>query len=136
MATATCPDPHLITQPTHFPIPENLTYVVTPGYNTYDTPMAACCDPNSLQLAEGCYKWCELPATYADEDTALSRFMACRRRWANKEKMSTNGTLKYNETSGYHFYLHVAESGPAGSGVTTVRVGMFVLVASMFMGLV
>lgn len=98
--------------------------------------MAACCTPNPLQLAEGCYKWCELPATYADEDTALSRFVACRRRWASKGKMSTNGTLTYNETSGYPFYLHVAASEPVGSGVTTVGLSMFVLVASMFVGLV
>lgn len=97
--------------------------------------MAACCGPNPLQLAEGCYKWCELPATYADEDTALSRFMSCRSRETNKRNMTmgTNGT---NGTSGYPFYLHVAKSGTAGSGVTTVRLGMFVLVASMFVGLV
>ncbi|KAK1623542.1 hypothetical protein BDP81DRAFT_399237 [Colletotrichum phormii] len=105
------------------PIPQNITFVATPGRNTSDAPMVACCAPNPVQLAGGCYEWCELPGTYDAKKNALSTFGGC---------LSANG--KNSSTDAYIVGLHVA-NGAARPGVTTVGLGMFVLVVSLFVGL-
>lgn len=49
-------------------IPKNITYFVLAGQNATEE-LAECCDPNPVQLANGCYNWCEVPAHYLAKNT-------------------------------------------------------------------
>jgi hypothetical protein len=48
------------------PIPQNINAIVLPGTNTSDPAMVTCCAPNRVQIVDGCYLWCEIPASYLD----------------------------------------------------------------------
>ncbi|KAK1689400.1 hypothetical protein BDP55DRAFT_712528 [Colletotrichum godetiae] len=123
MSNATCLNRSSLPELSTLPIPQNITFVATPGRNASDAPMVACCAPNPVQLADGCYEWCELPGTYDAKKNALAMFGGCLS--ANGRNYSTDANI---------LGLHVA-NGAARPGVTTVGLGMFVLVASMFAGL-
>ncbi|KAK1758187.1 hypothetical protein QBC47DRAFT_373868 [Echria macrotheca] len=44
-------------------IPGNLTTTFIPGSNGSDKVMTACCAPNTVHIASGCYEWCEVPSS-------------------------------------------------------------------------
>ncbi|KAH6650202.1 hypothetical protein F5144DRAFT_543288 [Chaetomium tenue] len=63
-ASTTCP-PHTQMPDIHnLPIPQNINVMVTPGNDTSYQPMEICCEPNRVQIVDGCYLWCELPERY------------------------------------------------------------------------
>lgn len=47
-------------------IPRNIPTVYTPARDDSLAPMTVCCAPHAVQVAEGCYYWCELPQTFID----------------------------------------------------------------------
>jgi len=64
----------------NLPIPQNINVVATPGNDTSYPPMKACCEPNRVQIVDGCYLWCEMPKRYfngTDKDSARSSFSSC-----------------------------------------------------------
>lgn len=80
VATTTCP-PHTSLPEIHnLPIPQNINVMVTPGNDTSYRPMAVCCEPNTVQITDGCYLWCELPERYfngTDKDGARASSSSC-----------------------------------------------------------
>lgn len=47
-------------------IPLNVTTYFTPAEDSLYEAMVSCCSPDPVGLAEGCYFWCEHPASEAD----------------------------------------------------------------------
>ncbi|KAK3905730.1 hypothetical protein C8A05DRAFT_12486 [Staphylotrichum tortipilum] len=70
------------------PIPQNINVVSTPGNDTSWPGMVVCCTPNPVQIVNGCYLWCEVPARYFNGTSsrdAESDVMSCVMRNANDE---------------------------------------------------
>lgn len=50
------------------PIPKNISWLVIS--EVIETPaFAKCCSPNPVQLADNCYRWCEIPPTLQNGST-------------------------------------------------------------------
>jgi hypothetical protein len=64
MDNATCPPPTQLPDYQSLPIPTNISFLLIPGANTSDEAVRACCAPNSVNLVESCYEWCEIPLKY------------------------------------------------------------------------
>ncbi|KAK8029650.1 oxidoreductase family protein [Apiospora rasikravindrae] len=47
-------------------LPLNITTYITPAEESLYQPMVSCCSPNPVGLADGCYFWCEHPASRSD----------------------------------------------------------------------
>ncbi len=82
-AASTCPaSPTSMPDFSTLPIPQNVNVFGTPGNDTSAyPPMTACCAPNPVQIVDGCYLWCELPAQYfngtSGKQGAEDAFKAC-----------------------------------------------------------
>jgi hypothetical protein len=66
--TSTCPPADELPQFDGLSIPANITTVFTPGSNALVAAMAACCAPNAIQVAAGCYQWCEVPKASLEKE--------------------------------------------------------------------
>jgi len=65
MANKSCPPGNQLLPFNQLTIPGNLTSVFLPTGNTGNTTyqaMESCCAPNPVNLALGCYVWCQVPA--------------------------------------------------------------------------
>lgn len=60
-SSSTCPPDNTLPDFSGLPIPANITTVFVPGRNASDPAMVACCAPNAVHVAAGCYEWCEVP---------------------------------------------------------------------------
>ena len=104
------------------PVPQNINVVVRPGVSTTKEAMAACCAPSRVQIVDGCYLWCEIPARYfnhsANHDTVVQQMTSCIRA-ENKGKNTTDEAIG----TGFQFN--------AAGRVGVVRgVGVWVLLVS------
>ncbi|KAI3319772.1 hypothetical protein HD806DRAFT_507960 [Xylariaceae sp. AK1471] len=48
--------------------------------NTADPALVACCAPNPVQSAGGCYVWCEVPAAYGNDSANAEPFGECLKK--------------------------------------------------------
>ncbi|KAK3906176.1 hypothetical protein C8A05DRAFT_29962 [Staphylotrichum tortipilum] len=118
----TCPlGPSALPVISTLPIPQNINVVVRPGVSTADEAMAACCSPNRLQIADGCYLWCEIPARYfnqsADHDTMSQHMTSCIRA-ENKGRNITNEAI----ITGFQFNVAGRVGVARGLGVWVLLV--------------
>ncbi len=78
------------------PIPQNINVMVRTGTNTSNYAMTTCCAPKRVQIADGCYLWCEVPPRYfnnsADHDAVMYSMSACIRA-ANRGKNLTDESV-------------------------------------------
>ncbi|KAK5651442.1 hypothetical protein OQA88_12449 [Cercophora sp. LCS_1] len=65
---SSCPPGNELPQFNGLDIPANITTVFTPGSNASDAAMIACCAPNTVHVAAGCYQWCEVPKARLEKD--------------------------------------------------------------------
>ena len=79
MSNVTC-STTFIPELASLPISDDTYYVITPGQNTSDAAMVACCSPNAVNIVDTCYLWCEVPSTYSDKDTVTTDFGNCLRQ--------------------------------------------------------
>jgi hypothetical protein len=80
VANATCPPRTSLPDIQNLPIPQNINVMVTPGNDTSYRPMEICCEPSNVQIADGCYLWCELPERYfngTDKEGARASSSSC-----------------------------------------------------------
>ncbi|KAK3290596.1 uncharacterized protein B0H64DRAFT_446908 [Chaetomium fimeti] len=64
MASATTCPGAAIPDISNLPIPHDINLMVIPGASTQDPAMVVCCEPNPVQIVNGCWLWCEVPASY------------------------------------------------------------------------
>ncbi|KAL7620664.1 hypothetical protein AAE478_009659 [Parahypoxylon ruwenzoriense] len=57
--------------------PASGDYFLTHGQNTSDPAITACCAPNSVNLINDCYLWCEVPPTFANNSANAPAFQEC-----------------------------------------------------------
>ncbi|WYZ42637.1 hypothetical protein EsH8_VI_000336 [Colletotrichum jinshuiense] len=119
MNSSMCLNGDSLPELSNLPIPQNITFAVIPGRNTSDAAMVSCCAPNPVQLAEGCYEWCELPDTYKGGGISSS-FGSCLT--ANHRNLNSSRILG----------VHTANSAAGKPGVTVTGLGMLALLASTF----
>lgn len=62
-STTTCPSA-AVPDISSLPVPHDINLMIVPGTNTQDPAMTVCCEPNPVQTIDGCWLWCELPASY------------------------------------------------------------------------
>ncbi|KAK7911746.1 oxidoreductase family protein [Apiospora marii] len=63
----TCPSKTMMPDAETIPgLPLNITTYLTPADDAIYWAMDACCSPNPVGLADGCYFWCEQPPTYPE----------------------------------------------------------------------
>ncbi|KAK7959286.1 oxidoreductase family protein [Apiospora aurea] len=91
-------------------LPLNITTYLTPAEDSLYENMVSCCSPNPVGLADGCYFWCEHPASQAAFDT-----------W--------RGCLTNNKTRGFILGMH--EAGAARLGTGAPKKMAMVLVAGL-----
>ena len=106
------------------PVPQNINIILRPGVSTTREAMAACCAPSPVQLVDGCYLWCEIPARYfnnsASHDAVVGQMTSCIR--AEDKRRNFTGT---GEPIGTAFQFNKA------GRVGVVRgVGVWVLLVS------
>lgn len=108
----------------NLPIPQNINVVATPGNDTSYPPMKACCEPNRVQIVDGCYLWCEIPKRYfngTDKDGARSTLGSC----LMSHKLRGNNTRSELRITGYQF------NAAARSGMGSAKqLGLWVLALS------
>lgn len=102
------------------PIPQDINVIALPGTNTSDPAMVTCCAPNRVQIVDGCYLWCEIPASYfngTDDEGAQQGTSSCLR---------VNGR-NYNESriTGWQFNA----AARAGTG-SAKQLGLWMLALS------
>jgi hypothetical protein len=81
------------------PIPQNINAIVLPGTNTSDPAMVTCCAPNRVQIVDGCYLWCEIPASYfvgSDDAGARSATSSCLEEHGRNYKESRITGWQFN----------------------------------------
>ncbi len=71
--TTTCGPLTSIPDISTLPIPHTINAVATPGNDTSYAPMVTCCAPSRVQIVDGCYLWCEIPARYYGKDGKASK---------------------------------------------------------------
>ena len=76
MANSSCPALNALPNLNDYPISSKVDYVYIHGQNVSDAAMTDCCAPNSVNLVDGCYEWCELPARYTNTSMARHNAMA------------------------------------------------------------
>lgn len=114
--TSTCPPANELPQFNGLPIPANITTVFIPGSNVSDAAMVACCAPNTVHIAAGCYQWCEAPKPRLEKEGSSQseiqdRFGVCLR---------ANGK---NDTR--IIGAHVANSATPGGGISWKGLGLW-----------
>ncbi|KAK1765279.1 hypothetical protein QBC33DRAFT_545074 [Phialemonium atrogriseum] len=75
-----CPANNSIPALESLPLPKDINYVITPGDNPKDKAVVACCAPNSVNLVDSCYLWCETSSQYSNKSDTLSQFGGCLRQ--------------------------------------------------------
>ncbi|KAK2023891.1 hypothetical protein LX32DRAFT_697547 [Colletotrichum zoysiae] len=67
-SSTNCPDPSGLPDFVNIAgLPKNVTIGFVPvGRNGSHEAMSSCCSPNAVDIASGCYYWCELPAGRID----------------------------------------------------------------------
>ena len=106
--------------PDNLPIPQNVTYAVIPGQNTSDPWMVRCCQPNPVQIVNGCWEWCYIPATMSNDTTSSAiefDFDNC---------LQLNGR-NLNQSNG--LLIHMSSSGASNRGITVARLALLLLSA-------
>ncbi|CAK7246293.1 MAG: hypothetical protein STHCBS139747_007920 [Sporothrix thermara] len=119
---STCPPGNQLPSVENLPIPQNVSFAVIPGSNTSDSAMVACCAPNPVHIAEGCYEWCEAPPNNPD---AMS-FGPCL--VANHRDLNKSSILGFHAVG--------AAQGRASPVLTVAGLSMWVLVVSGVAGAV
>lgn len=131
MAARQCPGPTGIVNV--LSVPQNVTHAWIPGRNV-SRPMTACCAPNPVKISDGCYEWCELPASYTSkskDESELSELL-----YECLEENHRN--LNMSRAVAVHVPEDDSESGAGrvdGRQVTFVGLVVWGLVASAFVAL-
>ncbi|CAK7220336.1 hypothetical protein SCUCBS95973_004124 [Sporothrix curviconia] len=121
IATATCPPGNQLPEVTTLPIPLNVSVAVIPGSNVSDSVMVACCSPNPVNIADGCYEWCEAPKAY----NSLDKFSNCL--VANHRNLNQSDILGFHAGSAAPGRLAPPTTTMA---VTVVGLGVWMLFLS------
>jgi hypothetical protein len=126
MANSSCPGGNTALPDINtLPIPQNINIMARTGSNTSNHAMETCCEPSPVQVAEGCYLWCEVPQRYFNvstrNDEVASRMSACLRA-----AVGGNYTDE-SRITGWQF------NAGARTGMTTAKqIGLWVLLVSGF----
>lgn len=89
-----CPDG--VPESSSLSIPSNITFAFIPSINTTNKALVACCDPNPIDIADGCFAWCEAPPELA----SLQKFSACLTINEDNDSRWRHGILGFHEKSG------------------------------------
>ncbi len=114
MANATCLGNSAIPDIHNLPIPQNINVMVRAGSNASNYAMEVCCTPSRVQVAQGCYLWCEVPSRYFNGSTrkedVAQEMSACVR-----VAMGTNLTDNESRITGWQF------NAGARAGIATAK---------------
>lgn len=105
--TTNCPDG--LPESSQVDIPSNITFAFVPSINTSNQAFVTCCDPNPVNIADGCFAWCEAPPPAGSEQT----FSDCLTINEDGDSRWRHGTLGFYEKN--------------TASTTSSRVGLFVL---------
>lgn len=103
----TCPDG--VPEPSTLAIPSSITFAVVASNDTSNPALMACCGPNPVNLAQGCFAWCEAPSALDSADD----FSTCLSMNENDGSRWRHGGLGWHEKN--------------GAATTSPAIGLFVL---------
>lgn len=113
-----CPDG--VPESASLSIPSNITFAFVPSTNTSNPAFVACCDPNPISVADGCFAWCEAPPALA----SLQNFSDCLTVNEDDYSRWRHGILGFHEKNGV---------STTGSAMSLFVLGIWVLsVAALF----
>ncbi|KAL1896311.1 hypothetical protein Sste5346_004694 [Sporothrix stenoceras] len=110
--TTTCPPGDQIPAIGNLPIPTGIAVVAIPGSNISDHAMVTCCAPRPVNIANGCYEWCQVT------DANITNFTSC---------LDLNGR---DNSSTVTTYRHSNAAGTAAATVTVAQIGLWALFVS------
>ncbi|CAK7204300.1 hypothetical protein SEUCBS139899_007055 [Sporothrix eucalyptigena] len=120
--SSTCPPGNSLPDMVNLPIPHNVSVAVIPGSNASDHAMVACCYPNPVHVALGCYEWCEAPHNHSDSQSFDSCLMG--------------SGLDINKSSIFGFQPVGAAPGRAASSLSLAGVAVWALFVTAVSGAV
>jgi hypothetical protein len=120
-STTTC-EPNVIPALSSLPIPQDINVVAVPGTNTSNSAMKKCCEPNTVQIVNGCWLWCEIPDRYVHNMSSKYDTIA-----VVDNCLQFNRNNNDSRMSDYHFVENVG--GRAGA-VSVKGLGAWVLALS------
>lgn len=91
--TTTCPDG--LPESSQLKIPSNITFAFVPSTNISNQAFVTCCYPNLVDIADGCFAWCEAPPASASEQS----FSDCLIINENGDSRWRHGILGFHEKS-------------------------------------
>lgn len=107
-----CPDG--IPEASNVNIPSNITFAFVPSTNTSNPALVACCNPNPISIADGCFAWCEVPSDLASEQ----KFSSCLTIYEDDGSRWRHGILGFHEKNG---------ARTRGSSINLFVLGIWVL---------
>lgn len=107
-----CPDG--VPESSSLSIPSNITFAFVPSTNTSNKAFVACCNPNPIDIADGCFAWCEIPPALA----SLQNFSGCLTVNEDNDSRWRHGILGFHEKSG---------ASTTGSATSLYMLGIWVL---------
>ncbi|KAK3900372.1 hypothetical protein C8A05DRAFT_36000 [Staphylotrichum tortipilum] len=132
---SSCGPPTSIPDFSNLPIPNTINVVATPGNDTSYPPMVTCCAPSRVQIVDGCYLWCEIPARYygkdgkGSKDDARSDVSSCLR-----SSRRGNGSGE-EEHGGRIVGFQMNGAGRTAGGVRGVGVWVLAVMGLVWFGL-
>lgn len=113
-----CPDG--VPEASNVDIPSSITFAFVSSANTSNPAFVACCNPNPISIADGCFAWCEAPPELASEED----FSSCLSINENDGGRWRHGILGFHEKNG---------ASTIGSAMNLFALGVWVLgVAALF----